>query len=125
MIYRHYRWIGSKYSGCSHEFKHGRRGQPGGAHDSLQRPSPCRLKGHPMKLLHLDSSILGGNSVSRALSAAIVAREAALHPGLEIIYRDLAVDEVRQLSGGHVAARFGAAVDDAALRDDLAKGDVY
>jgi FMN-dependent NADH-azoreductase len=32
---------------------------------------------------------------------------------------------VRQLSGPHVAARFGAAVDDAALRDDLAKGDVY
>jgi FMN-dependent NADH-azoreductase len=78
-----------------------------------------------MKLLHLDSSILGGNSVSRALSAEIVAREATLHPGLDVVYRDLAADEVRQLSGPHVAARFGAAVDDAALRDDLAKGDVY
>jgi FMN-dependent NADH-azoreductase len=78
-----------------------------------------------MKLLHLDSSILGGNSVSRALSAEIVAREAALHSGLDVVYRDLAADEVRQLSGPHVAARFGAAVDDAALRDDLAKGDVY
>ena len=78
-----------------------------------------------MKLLHLDSSILGGNSVSRALSAEIVTREAALHPGLEVVYRDLAADEVRQLSGGHVAARFGAAVDDAALYDDLVKGDIY
>lgn len=78
-----------------------------------------------MKLLHLDSSILGGNSVSRALSAEIVTRQAALHPGLEVVYRDLAADEVRQLSGAHVAARFGTAVDDAALRDDLAKGDIY
>jgi FMN-dependent NADH-azoreductase len=82
-------------------------------------------KGQSMKLLHLDSSILGGNSVSRALSAEIVTREAALHPGLEVVYRDLAADEVRQLSGAHVAARFGTAVDDAALRDDLAKGDIY
>jgi FMN-dependent NADH-azoreductase len=78
-----------------------------------------------MKLLHLDSSILGGNSVSRALSAEIVTREAALHPGLEVVYLDLAADEVRQLSAAHVAARFGTAVDDAALRDDLAKGDIY
>jgi FMN-dependent NADH-azoreductase len=78
-----------------------------------------------MRLLHLDSSILGANSVSRTLSAEIVARETVLHPGLEIIYRDLATDEVRQLSGAHVAARFGAAVDDATLRNDLAKGDVY
>jgi len=77
-----------------------------------------------MKLLHLDSSILGGNSVSRALSAEIVARAVALHPGLEIVYRDLATDEARHLSGAHVGARFGAAVDDAALGYDLAKGDV-
>ena len=41
-----------------------------------------------MKLLHLDSSILGSNSVSRALSADIVARERALHPGLEVIHRE-------------------------------------
>jgi FMN-dependent NADH-azoreductase len=45
-----------------------------------------------MKLLHIDSSILGKNSVSRALSAAIVEREAALHAGLEVTYRDLAAD---------------------------------
>ena len=43
-----------------------------------------------MKLLHVDSSILGPNSVSRSLSAAIVEQQKALHPGLEVIYRDLA-----------------------------------
>ena len=43
-----------------------------------------------MKLLHIDSSILGPNSVSRGLTAALVARQKALHPGLEVIYLDLA-----------------------------------
>ena len=35
-----------------------------------------------MKLLHLDSSALGDNSVTRELSAAVVARWKALQPGL-------------------------------------------
>jgi FMN-dependent NADH-azoreductase len=78
-----------------------------------------------MKLLHLDSSILGGNSVTRALSAEIVARETALHPGLEVVYRDLAADEGRHLSGAHVAARFGAQPEDTGLGYDLAKGGVW
>ena len=43
-----------------------------------------------MKLLHLDTSILGQRSASRALSAAIVARWQRDVPGLEVIHRDLA-----------------------------------
>ena len=43
-----------------------------------------------MKLLHLDSSILGENSASRALSASIVARWRQAAPGLEVMHRDLA-----------------------------------
>ena len=43
-----------------------------------------------MKLLHLDTSILGERSASRALSAAIVARWQRDVPGLEVIHRDLA-----------------------------------
>ena len=43
-----------------------------------------------MKLLHLDSSVLGDQSASRALGAAIVARLRAEHPDLEIVHRDLA-----------------------------------
>ena len=42
-----------------------------------------------MKLLHLDSSILGDNSASRALSAAVVAQVRANQPGVEVIHRDL------------------------------------
>ena len=41
-----------------------------------------------MKLLHIDSSILGAGSASRALSAQIVAAERQLHPNIAIIYRD-------------------------------------
>ena len=43
-----------------------------------------------MKLLHIDSSILGPNSVSRQVSAAVVERLRAATPGLEVTYRDLA-----------------------------------
>lgn len=42
-----------------------------------------------MKLLHIDSSALGGHSVTRELSAAAVARQQALHPGIEVDYLDL------------------------------------
>ena len=45
-----------------------------------------------MKLLQIDSSILGGQSTSRTLTAAIVARLRAEHPGLELTHRDLATE---------------------------------
>ena len=45
-----------------------------------------------MKLLHIDSSILAGNSVSRQLTAQIVASWRAAHPDTEVNYLDLAVD---------------------------------
>ncbi|OHT18972.1 FMN-dependent NADH-azoreductase [Edaphosphingomonas haloaromaticamans] len=43
-----------------------------------------------MNLLHLDSSIQGERSASRALTAAIVDRLRAENPGLAVDYRDLA-----------------------------------
>ena len=43
-----------------------------------------------MKLLHIDSSVLGENSASRSMTAAIVARLRAEHPGIEVTRRDLA-----------------------------------
>lgn len=42
-----------------------------------------------MKLLHLDSSALGPQSVTRELTAAIVGKWRNAHPGLSIAYRDL------------------------------------
>ena len=78
-----------------------------------------------MTILHIDSSILGDYSVSRVLSAAIVASQQALRPDAKVVYRDLAKDESRHLSGAHLAAFQGAAVTDAALGADLAAGAAY
>ena len=79
-----------------------------------------------MLLLHIDSSVLGDQSASRALSAQIVARQVALHPGIEVRRRDLAADAALQhLSSAHLAAVNGVAVADATMRADLAKGGAY
>ncbi len=75
-----------------------------------------------MKLLHVDSSILGPGSVSRQLSAEIVAAEQRLHPGLQVVYRDLAARPVGHLSGAHLAAAQGTAPEAADVRQDVAAG---
>jgi len=75
-----------------------------------------------MKLLHVDSSILGPGSVSRHLSAAIVSAQQALHPDIEIVRRDLATDTIDHLTGQHLAAGQGVVPEAAALRDDIAAG---
>jgi FMN-dependent NADH-azoreductase len=56
-----------------------------------------------MKLLHVDSSILGDNSVSRQIAAAVVERLRAADPGAEIFYRDLAADPLDHLTLGTMA----------------------
>jgi FMN-dependent NADH-azoreductase len=78
-----------------------------------------------MKLLHIDSSVLGAGSASRSLTADIVARQVKLHPGLRVTYRDLATDAALHLSPAHLAAWQGQAVSDAQLGADLTKGDAY
>ena len=78
-----------------------------------------------MNLLHLDSSILGPHSISRILSADVVARQRALHPGLEVVYRDLAAEPTPHLTGAHMAAWQGAPVEDQAFAADLAKGAAF
>ncbi len=76
-----------------------------------------------MKLLHVDSSILGDYSVSRQLTADIVARLRQTTPGLEIIYRDLGAEPVSHLSGSYIAAQQPAApAPSAEVQRDLALG---
>lgn len=77
-----------------------------------------------MKILHLDSSILGQGSVSRLLSAEIVARLKAETPAASITYRDLAAEPVPHLSGAYLAAG-GVAADQrsADIQRDLDLGD--
>lgn len=62
-----------------------------------------------MKLLHIDSSVLGPHSVSRQVTAAIVDRLRQTTPGIAVVYRDLAVTPLAHLTGSHLAASQGVA----------------
>lgn len=78
-----------------------------------------------MKLLHLDSSILGQHSASRELGAAIVARWQRDVRGLEVTYRDLAANPLPHLSGGALAqADADEAATAAAVMDEFLSADV-
>lgn len=80
-----------------------------------------------MNVLHIDSSISGGHSVSRTVSAAVVARLRELHTGLQVTHRDVAADPPPYLSGplfGTLGKRVGEVPaglerDGAALRQVL------
>jgi FMN-dependent NADH-azoreductase len=75
-----------------------------------------------MKLLHIDSSVLGPHSVSRQVSAAIVDRLTKATPALEIVYRDLTATPLAHFSGSHLAAAQGEVPEAVALQQDLAAG---
>ena len=51
-----------------------------------------------MNILHLDSSITGENSASRALSAAIVTELVAAEPEATVTYRDLVAEPLEHLT---------------------------
>ena len=51
-----------------------------------------------MKLLHIDSSALGANSVSRELTRNITAQWLATHPVSQVAYPDLALDAPNHLN---------------------------
>ncbi|MBL7227660.1 FMN-dependent NADH-azoreductase [Pseudomonas sp. WS 5412] len=70
-----------------------------------------------MKLLHIDSSILGDNSVSRQLSGEVVKAWQAAEPGVEVTYRDLASEGITHFSG----ITLGALGTAAELRDAVQK----
>ncbi|AHE56898.1 FMN-dependent NADH-azoreductase [Sphingomonas sanxanigenens] len=73
-----------------------------------------------MKLLHIDSSILGDNSVSRTLSAAIVGRLRGENPAIEIVHRDLAAAPLGHLTlAGLPADAAEPGTESAASRDVL------
>jgi len=76
-----------------------------------------------MNLLHIDSSVLGEQSASRSLSAAIVARLRAEEPGLRVAYRDLAAQSLPHftpmLAESDPCARRNAEVLDEFLAADV------
>jgi FMN-dependent NADH-azoreductase len=75
-----------------------------------------------MKLLQIDSSILGSASVSRKLSEAIVAAELAARPITEFVRLDLARHAIGHLTGQHLAAARGETPEASSLSSDIAAG---
>jgi FMN-dependent NADH-azoreductase len=67
------------------------------------------------KLLHIDSSPLGEQSVSRQLSAQISAAWVQAHPETQVEYLDLAVQAPSHLDQHSLALRLG--LDEASLSD--------
>ena len=86
--------------------------------------------GHTVKLLHIDSSILDGNSASRALTAGIVARWRRAMPELQVLHRDLAgTHALSHLDGASLAkadateaARSARAMEDFLAADVIVIG---
>lgn len=75
----------------------------------------------PVKLLHVDASILGANSASRQVTAAVVDHFGQANPSLQVTYRDLATKPLVHLSGEHIAVAMGAQPESAALQHELAE----
>lgn len=70
-----------------------------------------------MNVLHIDSSMLGDNSVSRQVSAAVVERLRKEEPGLSLTYRDLATSPLPHVTPAHLPSSHPvSAMADAAAR---------
>lgn len=76
-----------------------------------------------MNLLHIDSGILGDHSVSRGLTAALVAKLKADDPSLSVTYRDLVADPIEHLTGAYLGAQsIDASLHSPVLQKDLVTG---
>jgi FMN-dependent NADH-azoreductase len=77
-----------------------------------------------MKLLHIDSSILGDNSASRTVGREIVARWKRAHPQLQVEHLDLVADSLPHLTGHHLAQMQVPESRDAQMLADFLAADV-
>src|SRR5215470_20392153 len=78
-----------------------------------------------MRILHIDSSILGEQSASRLVSREIAARLKRQNPTAEVQYLDLAAEALPHLSGGSLAqADASEAARNAQAMSDFLAADV-
>jgi FMN-dependent NADH-azoreductase len=86
-----------------------------------------------MKLLHVDAAITGAGSVSRQLSAAVVAATRKAIPNLELVRRDLDADPIPHLDSRNLATvrpiagtaqADGETVKNAAILRDFLEADI-
>lgn len=74
-----------------------------------------------MRLLHIDSSISGGPSISRQVSAGVVNSLLNRLPGLAVVRRDLELDPLPHFDSKMLAARLPGSTADEATRAELAR----
>lgn len=74
-----------------------------------------------MTLLHIDSSILNEQSVSRQLTAAIVKHLSVAEPDARIIHTDLAADPINHLSSAEFLALQGVEPQDEHVKQAVAR----
>lgn len=73
-----------------------------------------------MTILHIDSSITGDNSASRAITGSIVERLKSADPGARVIYRDLVANPIPHLTLDAFAANLD--VDEFLAADTIVIG---
>ncbi len=77
-----------------------------------------------MRLLHIDSSVLGTNSATRELTAALVAQQLGAHPGAAVVRRDLDAQALPHLNGAILGGSDAAAASEsAAVLDEFLSAD--
>lgn len=69
-----------------------------------------------MKLLHVDSSVLGAHSVSRQLTAETIAEWRRVHPEATVDYLDLAVDAPNHFDSDALGIKTGAQAEPTAAQ---------
>jgi FMN-dependent NADH-azoreductase len=79
----------------------------GSIHTHNQFHGSTNIRKKTMKLLHVDSSPLGTQSVSRQLTGRTVAQWRATHPGTVVEYLDLAVDAPNHLNMDSLGFKLG------------------
>ncbi|VWX63434.1 FMN-dependent NADH-azoreductase [Burkholderiales bacterium 8X] len=75
--------------------------------DMPDRLGPTTQRKLVMKLLHVDSSVLGAQSTSRLLSAELVQAWQQNHPGTQVDYLDLATDAPNHFSADSLGIKLG------------------
>ena len=78
-----------------------------------------------VKVLYIDSSVQGGNSFSRQISAKVMEKLNAAHPDASVIYRDFGKEPVPHLTEATIAAAQGLTTEhEPQVKADLALGAV-
>ncbi len=78
-----------------------------------------------MKLLQIDTSILGEQSVSRQLTSSVIGKLSAAYPDAEIIHHDFALEPIPHLSDAEFLAWQGVEPNNEIAQQHVARNTQY